>query len=175
MPVISGPPDPSPSNPSAGSLVIPTIDDLLDYMQEDDDDVVGEWGDQLLRQAADLFIVATSVTDEPTDTFSVRMKNNAICSLAHWLLVTNDDRDAQYSPFTSERIGSYSYSKAMQSVTSRQPVGVLWFDTAVQWFISQQDELEWSTSENVFATSYREFIDTELPDWKTYQHDLYGR
>lgn len=159
------------------ALVSPTVDDLLSFMQEDEDDVVDEWGDQILQQATDLFIIATGVTEEPTDAFAVRLKNNGICSLAHWMLVTNDDRDAQYSPFTSERIGSYSYSKAMQAVSVHQPVGVLWFDTAVAWFTNLDPEngLAWSSSEDVFAPGYREFLKEELPDWRTFQHDIYGR
>jgi hypothetical protein len=60
-----------------------------------------------------------------------------ILAMAHAIYVQGgEDRDAMYSPFSSERIGSYSYSKAMQAVQSRQATMVPEFDAAVAYFAS---------------------------------------
>lgn len=127
-----------------------------------------DWAEASLEQAADLFVIATGVDADPATPFERRLVQRAILSLAHYLIVTDEDREAAYSPFSSERIGSYSYSKSAQAVMEGNKLGVMWFDQAVQWFSNKIDDVEdpspWTTSEWVFKPGYEESQKVILPD-----------
>jgi hypothetical protein len=91
---------------------------------------------QALKQATLLFKLATCLTSWPTDPDSAELASYAIISIADALVLTQPYQLTHASPFQSESIGSYSYSKMVlryrQSIENGSPVGVTWFDLAVQ-------------------------------------------
>lgn len=119
-----------------------------------------DWAIQALQQATDLMMIASGLRDEPDDEVAQRLIANGIMALAQYLLIADEDREAQYSPFNGERIGSYSYSKATQRVADGVATGVAWFDTAVRYLLSLVDPNDalsgevWHTKEDVFAQGY---------------------
>lgn len=113
-----------------------------------------------IQMAADLFVMATGVTDTPTDEVGVRMVKNAILEMAWALRTRHGDMEASFSPFSGERIGSYSYQKASNAIlrkgTTQIKTDVPFFDSAVAYF-NQRGRLKGInvTSEWVFANGYR--------------------
>lgn len=55
----------------------------------------------------------------------------AIAAMADAIYLSQPYQAAVASPFNSESIGSYSYSKVAKAVQAGQPTGVMWFDMAV--------------------------------------------
>lgn len=87
-----------------------------------------------IQMAADLFTMATGVTDQPTDPMQQRIIKYAILEMAWALTVRHEDMEAIFSPFSGERIGSYSYTKAINAVATGSKTGVPMFDRAVAYF-----------------------------------------
>jgi len=85
-----------------------------------------------IAQASLLFQIASGLDSMPSDQPQLSTANNGILSMADALYLTQPYQAAINSPFQSESIGSYSYSKAQASVTAGIPTGVGWFDLAVQ-------------------------------------------
>ena len=87
-----------------------------------------------LQAATDLMEIATGIhSDFPNNTLEYRLMRNGIFDLAWYIGTTMEDRDAMYSPFSSERIGSYSYNKASKAVSMQGDTGVPFFDMAVAY------------------------------------------
>jgi hypothetical protein len=113
-----------------------------------------------IQMAADLFVMATGLTDTPTDEFGGRMVKTAILEMAWALRTRHGDMEAEFSPFSGERIGSYTYQKASQAVlrrgTTQIKTDVPLFDSAVAYF-NQKRRLAGIniTSEWVFVSGYR--------------------
>lgn len=81
-----------------------------------------------LTEAADLFFLVTGLREVPSDPRAERLIQYAIMDMATALYVR--DPSETNSPYSSERIGSYSYTlktKATQGVTT----GVFWWDLVV--------------------------------------------
>lgn len=87
------------------------------------------WVEAELQHATDLMTAATSLQEYPEDEVGARLVRRGILAMAHALLVRGDDKDAEYNIFSSERLGSYSYTKAQ----NREPSGVADFDAAMDW------------------------------------------
>ena len=123
------------------ALTLPTVVDLALFQHEDA--VENEdWANEALQLAADLFKFAGGPTedDQLESAAETRLVNAAICDMAWFLLIDRDNREAIYSPFSSERIGSYSYSKVAAAVNGRQATGVAFFDQATDYFSSKDAE-----------------------------------
>jgi hypothetical protein len=87
-----------------------------------------------LQAATDLMEIATGIhQDFPVNTLEWRLLRNGIFDLAWYIGTSMEDRDAQFSPFSSERIGSYSYNKASKAVALQGDTGVPFFDLAVAY------------------------------------------
>lgn len=113
-----------------------------------------------IDQAAALLWLATGVTEDPTDPTVLQIVKWAMLDMAWSLLVKTSNKTEIYSPFSSERIGSYSYAKANKQITSGEETGVEWFDAAVS-LLNNMDPAAgqgaaWSTSEHVFPQGYEE-------------------
>jgi hypothetical protein len=131
------------------SLSLPTPDDLNSHKEGVDEATA-------LQRAADLFVIATGVTENPTDPIEVRLIKTAILDMAWFLQEDHENREAQFSPFSSERIGSYSYTKMQAAVRAGDVTGVSGFDQAVDYFNDKNSgSTIWSTSEWVFENGYR--------------------
>jgi hypothetical protein len=122
-----------------------------------------------LTQASDLLYFATHYDETPDDARLVRLVKAGIMDMAWSLLVRTENKTEIYSPFSSETIGSYSYSKAMSQVSSGLSTGIDWFDKAVMYLgeagLSGAPALTWSSSEKVLSTSYFEADAATIPDF----------
>ena len=148
------------------TLTPPDTDDLLVVMRETayDDDAAEEYAELVLQQATDLFHIATSMDEDPTDETALRIMNMGITELAFALFVQSDDKSSMYSAFTSERIGSYSYSKAANAVMKAEATGIPMFDLAVQYFrggADGGDGIITLRTEDVFVQPYPDFEPTD--------------
>lgn len=137
------------------SLTPPSVSDLETHAHYDTGSLNVTWAGDVLQIATDLFQIATGIDDTPTDTFEKRMYTLGVLAMAHALYVRFGDREAIYSPFSSERLGSYSYSIASaKSNNSPITTGVDLFDFVVNWFLRDVDDEKrkvWSNSEKVFT------------------------
>jgi hypothetical protein len=137
------------------ALTVPDVEELALHMRltERFSATEEEWADDSLSRATDLMSIATGLTADPEDELTARLVRVGILAMAHMIYVTSgQDRSVFYNPYSSERIGSYSYSKAQQQVGSGQPTGVPEFDAAVRYVLSSAEEGGYfsSSSEEVF-------------------------
>ena len=123
------------------ALVLPSGEELKDYK-------LGPSDDEAIQMAADLFTMATGVTETPTDPMEQRLVQTAILDMAWYLQVHHEDKEAEFSPFSSEHIGSYSYSKMQQAASQGIKTGVPGFDIAVAYFNAKS-----GTDTGLFATN----------------------
>lgn len=88
-----------------------------------------------LRLAAAMFLLASEATQlpDPESPIGIILRSGVL-DMAWYIGTSMEDRDAMFSPFSSERIGSYSYSKASRSAMAGEATGVPFFDMALQWF-----------------------------------------
>ncbi len=86
---------------------------------------------EALAQATLLFYLATDLDDYPTDANLAKLAKNGIMDMADKIYLGQPHKQAAASPYQSETIGSYSYSKAAASVKKGDATGVMWFDLAV--------------------------------------------
>ena len=87
-----------------------------------------------LQAATDLMEIATRIhTDFPVDTLEWRVMQRGILDAAWFIGTSMEDRDAMFSPFSTERIGSYSYSKMSNAAALRVDTGIPFFDYAVKY------------------------------------------
>jgi hypothetical protein len=95
-----------------------------------------------------------------------RILKNAIMDLTLWLMAQYEVREEINSPFTSERIGSYSYSKMMAAQRGEE-TGIWWLDLLFKLLASQDDSdsvATWSHSENVMnpcGLTYEQIVTRE--------------
>lgn len=122
------------------ALTVPTVTELENFKQEDipDEEVAG--AQMHLQAATDLMELATGLSvDFPDGSLEQRVMTRGILDLAWYIGTSMEDRDAQFSPFASERIGSYSYSKAQTSIALYGKTGVPFFDLAVANLVGLSD------------------------------------
>lgn len=151
------------------SLNLPSPEDLGSYRESRSD------ADAIV-QAGDLFTLATGIKETPTDPFEGRLVRWAILDMAWYLTENHENREAEFSPFTSERIGSYSYQKMQQAVQAQADTGVSAFDAAVKYFTQTKEGVAEtvivSSSEWVFRPPFDPHPERhkQHPDW----HDPSG-
>jgi hypothetical protein len=121
------------------SLTLPSTSDLYAFWGDEADPVDTDSATLAIQQAGGLLMLATTLNADPADSNLAFLVKWAICDMAIYLLIARDNRDAEYSPFQSERVGSYSYSKSSARLYARisktilinEPTGVLLFDRVV--------------------------------------------
>lgn len=89
------------------------------------------YSQQALQQATILFRIGTCLSDFPTDSLKADIARMAILSMADSIVLAQGYREVTANPFSSETIGSYSYSKLSSAVSAGQTTGINWFDMAV--------------------------------------------
>lgn len=153
------------------ALTPPSIESLQVFRQEDFTSDETDWAEYVLSQATDAMWVFTGLDTDPTDARAARVLQNAIMELTLWLMSQIDNRDAINSPFTGERIGSYSYQKMQQAQAN--PVGgsgMFWLDMLFRLIGMTGDALNglpegsWASSESVFDQPFHEFNATRAQD-----------
>lgn len=122
---------------STTGLLIPTPHELADFKGLDIEDL-GASESQVslfLRLAADLLILRTGLKTAPSADSPVgRITSYGIMDLAYYLGTVQDEWTSMFSPFSSERIGSYSYSKTTSDVAEKRDIlDSPLFNEAVKW------------------------------------------
>lgn len=84
-----------------------------------------------LSQARLLFKLATCLKELPEDSDMAELAKMAILAMADDIVLKQQYQKVISSPFSSESIGSYSYSKRAQQVQEGDKTGIMWFDLAV--------------------------------------------
>lgn len=85
-----------------------------------------------LIQAELLFKIGTCLGDEwPEDPTMSSLAQMGLLAMADAIYLTQQHQKVLANPFSSETIGSYSYSKVAGAVMTGLPTGVTWFDLAV--------------------------------------------
>lgn len=87
---------------------------------------------EALLQATLLFKMGTCLSDFPTGELDSQLARYAILHMADAIVQVQPHQEALYSPFSSETIGSYSYSKLQRAAQAGLPTGVSWFDMAIE-------------------------------------------
>jgi len=89
------------------------------------------WIPQAVAQATLLFKIATCLNQFPDDPTQAQLAGYAIKAMADYAVLNQPYAQAAASPFQSETLGSYSYSKMASSASKGEKTGVMWFDLAV--------------------------------------------
>lgn len=84
-----------------------------------------------LTQAILLFKIGTCRTSFPDDPIQGELSTTAILAMAEAIYNAQEYQKVLANPFSSETIGSYSYSKVAGAVANGLPTGVTWFDLAI--------------------------------------------
>lgn len=106
------------------------VDGLADFTGRPVDSY-SDYATQAIKQATLFFKKATCLAQFPTDPDNAELATNAIYELADYFVLAQPYQTILATPFSSESIGSYSYSKMVSKITSRQKTDLLWFDMAV--------------------------------------------
>lgn len=149
------------------ALTPPTILELEAFRHEAFTDGSPEetWAADALQQATDALWVATGLEEYPADSRASRIARYAIMDLALWLLAQADHRDEINSPFSGERIGSYSYQK-MQQAQRGEESGIYWLDMFFRLLRqpAQESEGHWVHSERVFDPEGHTYAEQQVHD-----------
>lgn len=114
-------------------LIAPTTTDLATFTGRPATTFSG-FADEALAQATLMFTVVTKLGDYPDDPQLAQLARNAIMELADRLLLEQPYAEVSTRPFSSETIGSYTYTRATATaakVTNGQKTGLFWWDIAV--------------------------------------------
>lgn len=144
-------PVPDPLNPTVAEF-----DDFKDVPDTQD----------FLNWARDLFILDTGISDVSGLTVLEQgLVRRAILHMAWYIEEDHASREAYFSQFNSERIGSYYYSKLGTASRSKgvDPISVPAYDYAVDYFNRHSGDTTYAdlwattTSEDVFPAGFNEF------------------
>lgn len=90
-----------------------------------------EYAATALKQATLLFKLGTCLKEFPDDEIKAELASTAILAMADAIYLAQPFQAVLSNPFSSETIGSYSYSKVAGAVAGALPTGITWFDIAV--------------------------------------------
>ncbi len=111
-------------------LASPKVSDLAQFTGRSTN-TFNNYAIEALAQATLLFYLASGLESYPTDETLKTLAENGILDMADKIYLSQPYREATASPYQSETIGSYSYSKSLQAVKKGDATGVMWFDLAV--------------------------------------------
>lgn len=139
-------------------LPVPTQENLAAFTGRDEDSL-GAFADQALVQATLLFSILTRLEDYPDEEDKELLAINAILEMADRILLEQPYAQTIASPFQSETIASYTYSKSstLAKARSGQGTGLLWWDLAL-------DELSQASSSLVASGSVAALEDAVSQD-----------
>ncbi len=107
-----------------------TVTDVSRFTGRAEDEYT-DYIDQALEQAVLLFKIGTCLAGFPDDLIDESLAKNGILSMADAIFLVQPFQATLATPFSSETIGSYSYSKLQGAVSAGLPTGISWFDLAV--------------------------------------------
>jgi hypothetical protein len=111
---------------------VPSVNDLVVFSGRPVESY-SAYAAQALEQATLLFLTVTKLTDLPADPAQAALARNAILELADRLYLEQAYAEDMASPFVSETVGNYSYSKSATASKARTgaATGMLWWDIAI--------------------------------------------
>lgn len=154
------------------AAVTPTSADLATWKgleSEEELDAPAELVQKHLQLSTAMFLLATGMTKIPDWSSPIgHVIRAGILDMAWYIGTTKENQDEIFSPFSSERIGSYSYSKAVKAVQRGEDTDVPFFDMAVKWF--KESVFDGSgtfglSSEHVFSQPYGSVPVRPAPDF----------
>ena len=90
------------------------------------------YADTAISQALLLFKIGTCLASlDDLDDDQKQLASMAIYAMADSIYIAQPYQKAVASPFSSESIGSYSYSKTAKAVSKGDETGIMWFDLAM--------------------------------------------
>lgn len=158
-------------------LMIPTLEEFAAFKGFESADYFETSPEQLtlfLRMSADLLILRTGIKKAPdVDTPLGRIVSYGIMDLAWFLGTSQDEWTSMYSPFSSERIGAYSYSKTVSSAASKSDIlDAPLFNEACKLLLAQEENASdvlngiSHSTEHVFPNTYAESEKRDnFPGW----------
>ncbi len=114
-------------------LTAPTTADLAAFTGRPEAGL-GAFAPAALTQATLLFSITTGLNEYPTDPDRATLASYAILELADRLVLEQPYAQTAASPFASETILSYTYTKATKTakkVEDGLPTGLRWWDLAI--------------------------------------------
>lgn len=108
-----------------------TADDLADFSGRPAASYPKYATTSALPQAVLLFKIATCRPTFPDDETEAQLARMAILAMADRATLSQKFQQIEASPFQSESLGSYSYSKMAGFAAKGMTTGVTWFDLAV--------------------------------------------
>lgn len=114
------------------SFDIITKKTLSEYTLRDESEYDDAVAAQVIREAILLFKIGTCLTELPTSPLQREIAMTAIHAMADAFEAEKRNAEQLQSPFQSESIGSYNYSKISGLIYSGVPTGIGWFDIAIQ-------------------------------------------
>lgn len=117
-------------------LPVPTLDYLALFTGREASSY-SPFAEQALTQATLMFATVTKLQDWPDDADLTQVGVNGILQMADRLYLEQPFAPSKASPFSSETIGSYSYSKQAPTLTQSRALngeltGLFWWDLAVR-------------------------------------------
>lgn len=141
------------------ALTIPDADSVIEFWGDDAPmDAFDPRVPAMTQVAADLLWLATEIDADPVDPRWFRLEQAAIKDLTIYLLVSREAPSENYTGMQGERIGSYSYSKAMARSAMSATTGAELFDRfVVAWNARGEDTVGslLASAENVFASGWQ--------------------
>jgi len=87
---------------------------------------------EAMTQASVLLTFRTGISEMPADEQEATLVNYAIMDLGNLIYLEAPYDEIKAKPFSSESIGSYTYSKSAQAAKNGESTGSMWFDLAVE-------------------------------------------
>lgn len=112
------------------SLAPPTVAELATFSGRESNSY-SDFAVEALSQATLLLFLATGLSEYPADPDLSKLAKYGILDMADKIYFSQPYKEAIASPYQSETIGSYSYSKGIAAVKKGDATGVMWFDMAV--------------------------------------------
>ena len=114
-------------------LTPPTVAQLATFTGHTEASFTG-YATETLAQATFLFSIVTGLDEYPTDPEELQLAHYAILEMAYRIYLEQPNATVLASPYNSETIGSYSYSKGSSltaQARSGSRTGLFWWDLAV--------------------------------------------
>lgn len=157
-----------PIEPTTG-LKIPTLEEFATfkgYPSVDYFEVEHSQLELFLNLSADLLILRTGLKKAPDPSTPLgRIVSYGIMDLAWFLGTSQDEWTSMFSPFSSERVGSYSYTRSVSSAANKKDIlDAPLFNEAASLLLALEEEVPGEdvrqgigfSAENVFATTFAE-------------------
>jgi hypothetical protein len=137
-------------------LTAPTIVELADFLGRTESSFAPRVT-AALSQAALLFSLRTELSEYPTSDDQAQLARNAIMEMADRIYWDMAYAEAKAKPFTSETIGSYSYSKGSAAAKAQVGLktGLLWWDLAIELLTADESTVEHGSIQTVQPDLYR--------------------